>query len=382
MVNRLNRLINKISVFVSHIAMGMFQLVLWAVNRIILIFIQLGRVVGKTVKVIMTYIPKIITKLIPKKTGNSMNQQLIYAGVEMTADEVISVTLVYSVVVAVIAYLIAIVLDAPQIITLIVVVAAGATVWILPLVLLSILTTNRTNAVEETLPDILSMVAQNMKAGMTSYNALWSAARPEFGPLAIEIQDVAKATLTGIPLTDALIGMTNHVRSTKLPRSIRLIIQGMKSGGDLPQVLQAITIDMRREQNLKKQMAAETSAHAIFIIFAIMIGAPLLFSVSFQFITIFSTMMTKLNVEDLSKNAPASMVTLSPMAITPDFFNFYAILILAISGFFAAMLVGILRTGNPISGIASTPAFVAIPIAVFYAMKFALGLVFSSMITF
>ena len=40
--------------------------------------------------------------------------------------------------------------------------------------------------------------------------------------------------------------MTNHVRSTKLPRSIRLIIQGMKSGGDLPQVLQAITIDMRR----------------------------------------------------------------------------------------------------------------------------------------
>jgi Flp pilus assembly protein TadB len=330
----------------------------------------------------MVHIPKLVAKVMPKSTSSGMNQQLIYAGIEMTSEEVVSITLVYSVVVAVVAYLVAIVLEVSQLITLIVVMVTFGAVWIAPVILLSILTTRRAEAVEETLPDVLSMVAQNMKAGMTSYNALWSAARPEFGPLAIEIQDVAKATLTGIPLTDALVGMTHHVKSTKLPRSVRLIIQGMKSGGDLPAVLQAITMDMRREQNLKKQMAAETSAHAVFILFAIVFGAPLLFAVSYQFIDIFSTMMDRLNISELGANSPQSMVTLSELAISPGFFQLYAIGILAISGLFGSLLIGILRTGSPVSGIPSIPALVIIPALIFFVMQWALGLFFGNMVNF
>jgi len=376
------RILDKMFGFLSMIAMGILTLLLWAVNRIILIFIQFFKVIGSTIRLIMNYIPQIVTHFIPKKTSGNLNQQLIFAGVEMTSEEVVSITLVYSIVVAVVAYLIAIILETSQLTTLVVVTLAFCSVWTLPLLLLNILTINRANAVEGTLPDILSMVSQNMKAGMTSYNALWSAARPEFGPLAAELQDVAKATLTGIPLTDALIGMTNHVKSTKLPRSIRLIIQGMKSGGDLPAVLEAISLDMRREANLKKQMAAETSAHAIFILFAIMIGAPLLFAVSYQFIMIFSTMMSKLNVVDIGKNVPQTMVTLSPLAVTPEFFQLYTLGILVISGFFGALLLGILRTGNAVAGIPSIPAFVVIPLTMFFIMKYLLNMFFASMITF
>ncbi|MFH0861739.1 MAG: type II secretion system F family protein [Candidatus Altiarchaeota archaeon] len=374
--------LSALSTLLSDAAIAAVKLVLWAVNYVLIIIIQLFKTFQSIIKRVMKFIPKIVANFMPNKTSNNMNQQLIYAGVEMTAEEVVGITVVYSIVVTTIAYLTSITLNVTPATTMVAVVTAFGLVWVLPFIIIGILITNRTDTVEETLPDVMSMVAQNMKAGMTSYNALWSAARPEFGTLAIEIQDVAKATLTGVPLTDALIGMTNHVRSNKLQRSVHLIVQGMKSGGDLPAVLHAITTDMRREYNLRKQMAAETSAHSIFILFAIMIGAPLLFSVSFQFVSIFSNMMLKLNVAELAKNAPQSVISISPLAITQDFFLYYAIAILAISGFFGALLVGTLKSGNPVDGIASIPGFVIIPIVIFFVMKFLLGMLFSSMITF
>ncbi|MFH1054844.1 MAG: type II secretion system F family protein [Candidatus Altiarchaeota archaeon] len=360
----------------------LFKLVFWAVNMIVRLFTKFLNVMGSSVKLLMTHIPRLLSKILPKRVNSILGQQLIYAGVEMTPAEVISLTLVYSTVLTAVAYVSMLLLAASQLVTSVILVVIFCLVWSLPLLLLNILATNRANAVELTLPDILSMVAQNMSAGMTSYNALWSAARPEFGPLAVEIQDVAKATLTGIPMADALMGMTNHVKSTKLLRVVRLIIQGMKSGGELPTVLQAISSDMRREDNLRKQMGAETTAQAIFILFAVLVGAPLLFAVSAQFITIFSTMMEKLNVQDLSKNAPQGMITISQLSITPEFFQTYAIGILFVSAFFGSLLLGILKTGNPLSGLSTTPLLITVSIGIFLLIKHGLGLLFAGMITF
>ncbi len=366
----------------SQLVVGLVQILLRAVNVVILVFIIFFKIMSKTVKVVMVHIPKLMAGFMPRKSSNRMNQQLIYAGVDMTSEEVMSVTAVYSIVVAAVAYLAANVLGFPEYMAWVAVLVGFVGVFMMPFIILSLLINGRSESVENVLPDVLSMVSQNMTAGMTSYNALWSAARPEFGPLAVEIQDVAKATLTGIPLTDALVGMTNHVRSTKLSRSVRLIIQGMKSGGDLPNVLQGIATDMRREHNLKKQMAAETNAHAIFIIFAIMVGAPLLFAVSLQFITIFSTMMENLNVTDLAQETPEGMIALSPLSIDPGFFQMYAVAILVISGFFGALLVGLLRTGNVLSGVPNTPVFIVASVAIFLALKYALGIFFSGIIVF
>ena len=379
-----SRILKSISIVTSELVLGLLRLLLWAVNNVILLFIKFVRIFGQMVRLIMVYLPKFLSRYIPLSLKTWLTPQLIYAGVEMTAEEVISITLVYSVMVSAIAYLIAFAFGTTPIITIIVVALSFVSVWVLPFLLLNMLANTRSEAVEETLPDVLSIVAQNMQAGMTSYNALWTAARPEFGPLAVEIQDVAKATLTGIPLTDAMMGMTNHIKSAKLPRVVRLIVQGMKSGGELPTVLRAISTDLRREQNLKSQMAAETSAQAIFILFAIMFGAPLLFAVSSEFITIFSQMMLKLNIDELARNVPTSqtMITLKPLAITPDFFQLYAIGILIISSFFGSLLIGILRTGNPITGVSSIPMFTAVSVIMFLGMKYFLNVLFQGMISF
>jgi len=137
--------------------------------------------------------------------------------------------------------------------------------WGLFYVVFLVLIDRRTASIEKVLPDVLTMISQNMIAGMTVYNALWVAARPEFGPLAVEIQTVARETLGGESFEKSLRNMSERIKSYKLSRSIKLMIQGMRSGGELPTVLQEIASDIRTEQNLFKRMSAQTTSQAMFI---------------------------------------------------------------------------------------------------------------------
>jgi len=139
------------------------------------------------------------------------------------------------------------------------------------------------------------------------------------------------------------------------------------------------------EQNLQREIEAETNAHAIFILFALLIGAPLLFGVSLQFISIFHTLFTKLNIEELSQQAAlsggAGTISISTLAVSPDFFMYYALGILAMSNFFGALLVGLIKTGRPISGVPNIPVLIFISVAVFLLINYVLGLFFGSLFT-
>lgn len=377
----LRRLPWRIAELITSAFMGLLGVLLWGVNALVWFIIVVLTFIARILNTVIVYVPRVIGAFIPQTVVEKLDQLIIYAGIEMMPEEVVGITLVYSVIITVITYLVAKLMGASFIITVASSVIIFVSIWSLPYIILNLMIYRRTESVENALPDVLDMVAQNMAAGMTSYNALWAAARPEFGPLAIEIQNVARSTLTGMPLTDSLIMLTNRIKSDKLNRSIRLIIQGMKSGGELPTVLQGISMDMRAEQILQGQMRAETNAHALFIMFALLIGAPLLFGVSLRFITTFSALFSKLNVAEVAKIPKTGMISLTGMSISPSFFLQYSILILSLLGFFGALLIGLIRTGRAISGIYNIPVFILISVGVFLLINYLLGTIFGVMFT-
>ena len=229
---------------------------------------------------------------------------MLYSGVTQNPEETLGITALYSIIVPVTVGIIAhFIFHLEYMPSILAAIISFIVVWLIMYMVLSFLVDRRTSSIESMLPDILSLISQNMAAGMTPYNALWVAARPEFGPLAVEIQRVAKDTLTGIPLDTALINMTRRVKSGKLERSIKLMIQGMRSGGELPTVLQGISKGIQTEQNLLRRMKSETSAQSIFIMFSVVIGAPLLFAASSQFIRIFSIIFGSMDLSKLSATA-------------------------------------------------------------------------------
>jgi flagellar protein FlaJ len=253
-------------------------------------------------------------------------------------------------------------------------------VWLLLWMMLNLLVDKRSSNIERVLPDLLSMIAQNMSAGMTPYNALWVAARPEFGALADEIQKVARDTLTGTPLETALLNMSKRVKSNKLRRTVKLMIQGMRSGGELPTVLQEIARDIRTEQNLVRRMESETTAQVMFILFSLVFGAPLLFAASSQFIGIFSKVFSMIDVDKLSKAAQGSgMVTLQPLAIGEETFVMYACVVLVVCSFFGSLIIGLMRSGKMSRGIPMIPVIMVLSVGLFLLMRFALSTFFSGM---
>jgi pilus assembly protein TadC len=316
----------------------------------------------------------------PFNIKQKLAQGFIYAGLERRPEEILGVTLIYSILLPIIVSLVLTAFGVRNDMIFVGIVVSFLLVWIILVMIVVLLVERRTSSIEELLPDVLSMIAQNMIAGMTPYNSLWIAARPEFGPLAQEIQTVARDTLAGTSLEDALVAMTKRVKSDKLDRSVRLMIQGMKSGGELPTVLQEIANDMRSEQNLMKRMMAETTAQAMFIIFAILIGAPLLFGASLQFITIFSEIYEKVEAGGLTKYAQTGMMTIHPLTVKPEFFYWYAIFILIISAGFGSLLVGLIRTGKLSSGITLIPFLIAFAVLIFLGLNYALSQFFGSMI--
>ncbi|MBM3309381.1 MAG: hypothetical protein FJY77_03920, partial [Candidatus Altiarchaeales archaeon] len=284
-------------------------LVFWGINIIIFFIILFARTVTSVLKLFVIYAPKVIGRFIPAPVSTKLEQLLVYAGVGVTAEDFLSMTAAYSILMSILTYLITGFFGIEFIYRIALTAIMFFGVWIVPRIMLNALVYQRTQNIEGVLPDILDIIAQNIRTGMTTDRALWSAARPEFGPLSVELQIAARTTLTGSPLQDALIAITNRIQSERLERTIRLIIQGITSGGELPEILQAIASDMRTEQNLVKQMKSETNAHVMFILFAILFGAPMLFGVSLQFILVFSGLFSKINVSELS-NLPQGATTI------------------------------------------------------------------------
>jgi len=362
-------------------------IILWGVNTIILIILRSMSTITKLLTIFVRYLPQVTEGFVSHNRRSRLNNMLVYGGINMDADGVISLTLVYSILFSIIAGLVSLMVKIGYIQTLAVTIFMFIMVWGILFMVLDLLMYRRTESIENVLPDVLDMIAQNMITGMTAYNSLLFAAHPEFGPLAHEIELAAKSTLTGTPLEEALSSITERVDSDKLERSINLIIQGMRSGGELPSVLQGVSRDMRAERNLKKQMAAETSGYAMFILFTILIGAPLLFAISLQFITVFSSLFEQTGLSDLADAGTgfgpgSSFMQISNLAVTSNFFLRYAIANLTVIAFFGSFLMGLIKTGKPISGIQNIPILVIVTICLFFTFNYVLRNVFSNLIGF
>ena len=64
------------------------------------------------------------------------------------------------------------------------------------------------------------------------------------------------------------------IKSSDLERTIDLIIEGIRGGGQLVALLEENANDIRRRQAMKKEIKANTMMYAIFIAFAGCLGAP------------------------------------------------------------------------------------------------------------
>ena len=257
----------------------------------------------------------------------------------------------------------------------------------------------RAQEIEQIIPDVLQIIASNIRAGMTLENAIWSAARPEFGPLKDEIKRVSADTFSGAPIQESLTNMTKRIRSVILGRAVRLIVEGIKLGGEMSHLLEEVAEDIRAQFRLHREISTQTMMYSIFIVFAAVIAAPILFSVSVYYSDINETILQKQANSQKSTpgatggNAPGSSQLKSiklpgfssgasnPNRITASDVRTFALSCIIITTFCAGLVIGVFRTGKALSGLKYAPILTLIGLGIFFGVNAGLKSLFASLLS-
>jgi len=250
-------------------------------------------------------------------------------------------------------------------------------VWLLFHFVLDIRIFQRKLMIEEVLPDFLELTSANIRAGMTIDRALWFAVRPRFGVLAKEIEIVAKQTMSGEDLEKALENFAAKYDSDTLKRSVNLLVEGIKAGGEIGLLLNKISINIKEQQLLRKEMSANVTSYVIFIGFATMLAAPFLFGLSYQLLSNITAVMST-----LGKVQTTSVMGLSfggKVGISLADFQLFAYISLLTTSFFSAVLVATIRKGDFKAGIKYIPVFMFTSIVVFKIASWLMGSLFAGL---
>lgn len=328
-----------------------------------------------------------VAALLPKNIMNSFRSRIEYAGITIESNRVLGFiflfTLILSLGLAVNIYFF----------FFINFFAAFAVCFVLLVVLvyfwLGMASESKAKFVERVLPDALQLVSSNIKSGLTTERALFVSARPEFGPLSVELKSASKRILSGTRIDVALLDIPKKIHSKILERTIWLVSHGIASGGQIADLLMQLSDDLRMQNAIQEEIKANVSMYGLLIFFAAAFGAPVLFGISTFIVEILSNQMTGLAS---SVNIPTEAIGRSGMAsgfmsgigsggmVAPEFIFFFTIILIALTSFFAALTMGVILSGKESAGFKKFPPILLIAFAIFFGIRFLLEMVFGGLL--
>lgn len=237
----------------------------------------------------------------------------------------------------------------------------------------------RAKFVENMLPDALQLMAANSRAGYIPSRALLLSARKEFGPLCDAIKNVGKEIAMGETMEESLKKITAHIKSELLDRTIKLINEGIRSGGQFANLLEENADDIRRVQAIKNDMRANVMMYTVFIAFAGCVGSPVLYALTGFLIGTISDLGKSISVPKTS-SVSTPFMKFGGLDLSPDFlliFSVMSILITAISG---SIIVGLISGGKEKNGIKYIPIFLILAFGIFLAARIFIAGMFGTML--
>jgi len=234
----------------------------------------------------------------------------------------------------------------------------------------------RTKQLENVLPDFLQLTSANISAGMPIDRALWLAVRPRFGVLAHEIEEIAKATIAGEDLEQALLAFAQKYNSKMLKETVNLLIAGIEAGGEMADLINKISVNIQETKLMTKEIAANVMTYVIFIAVATIGAAPLLFALATQLLSTTQSITSNINMDDSSGASGFFSFNFSNNGISITDFTNFSILMLVISSIFSVLIISVIRKGSAKEGLKLIPFFIGISIVIFIISRIAFSYLF------
>lgn len=248
---------------------------------------------------------------------------------------------------------------------------------LIPYLLVSIAAEKRKKEMEKVLPDALLLISANLKSGLSIEKAFLLSARDEFGPLAEELRETAMEMFGGKPVEEALTDMESGIKSELFKETLKLLVDGLKSGGNTAKLLESSAEDIRNSLELSKEINANIRMYVMFILMAAVVGAPLLFSISVYMAESTTEMWDGVEVDELEQADTAGAGGMEMSFQEPDidtaFFNEFSIMAIITINFFAALIISEIKNANIKEGAKYIPPLIIASLTLFFIMRGAIA---------
>jgi flagellar protein FlaJ len=204
---------------------------------------------------------------------------------------------------------------------------------------------HRVHKIDNRFPDFVRDLAESRRAGMTFTKAIMYSSRGNYGVLTSEIQKIARQISWGSSVDNALNAFAKRVNTKLIRRTISLIIEASRSGGNVADVLEAASRDAREIKLIESERRASMLSY-IAVIYVAM-GVFLLILV----VLCKSLLPSMLGTEAASMQASTMMK--GSLMKQSDVLQLFFSAALVQSGMMG-IVTGIFEEGNIISGVKHT----------------------------
>ncbi|EFD93164.1 MAG: type II secretion system protein [Candidatus Parvarchaeum acidophilus ARMAN-5] len=236
--------------------------------------------------------------------------------------------------------------------------------------------------IEKVLPDMLLLMAANLRAGMIPENSFISSMKPEFGKLNNLLNKAAIETQAGKTFPEALLEMNDLTSSEFFKDSVRIISESIRSGAELHLILENLASNLLQNESIRSDMRAQVKSYSLFIFIAATLAGPLLYGVSSFLIGIMDSVGASTAGSTSATNLPSGTLGLfsgfSLPNISVTLIVTVAVINVIITTASSALLGGILNTGKAKNGIRNVPVYVAIGLGIFFMVRIGVSIFFAS----
>lgn len=278
----------------------------------------------------------------------------------MKASYFLSLLFILSAISAVVATMLAIILN----FNIILAVLAGILApFAAAFAALYIIAERRRGTIEESTPDFLTQLASELRAGISLESAIDDLTKYGEGPLYDELKRTAIEIKMGRSFESSLIAMANRLKSEQLNRTFRMISEGRRAGASLSRVLESVAEDLRQVLALKRERKSNVMMYAMFFLIAGLFGAPLvvgLISIVIRFFIDLYSASGAIAGMTLVGNVQQRLVNLrDPIQIACGGY-------VAIHAFLGGILLGTVMYGDPKKGLKYSIPMALVAFAIYY----------------
>ncbi len=209
--------------------------------------------------------------IIPDKFLINVQEILIRTGLYVKASDIITLAFLGGALFGILASVAAVLLG----LNVILAVLIG---FFTPSILLGayifIMMERRIDAIEQGTPDFLRQIASLLRAGVGLETALEDVSKQGEGPLYDELRRAVIEIKIGRTFDDAILSMSERLKSKNLDRTFRMILEGRRAGGSLSDVIETVAEDLRAVLALKRERKANVMMSVMFLVVAAIIAAP------------------------------------------------------------------------------------------------------------